>query len=181
MTPAGYLYKFVASRPGWLEAPAVADICSISGCISPCFADYIGHWKHNGYWLFDSPAVMEQIARQGEIDLSQATLFYYEVHEEEFDEPSGQWRIFAPEPSLVTAVQAPQNKECLGYDVATFWAGNAAECSPLSCNARATDLAVNAHCLFPSFEEAKNAVDTGAFANTEPGPYRIFAAYRVNL
>ena len=180
MIPAGYLYKFISPRPSWLEAPPVVDILSISGCISPCFADYIGHWRHNGYWLFDSPAAMEQIAQQSGIDLSQATLFYYEVHEEEFDESTGEWRVFAPESSLVTAVQEPQSKQCLGYDVATFWAGNAPECSPLSCNAVATAVPVNAHCLFASFEEAKNAIDAGAFTNTEPGPYRIFAVYRAN-
>lgn len=180
MVPAGYLYKFVSPRPAWLEAPAVTDIFSISGCISPCFADYISHWKHNGYWLFDSPALMEQIARQSGIDLSQAICFYYEVHEEEFDESTGQWRRFAPEPSMVTAVQEPRTKQCLGYDVATFWAGNAPECSPLSCNAVATDLPVNAHCLFASFEDAKNAIDRGAFVTTEPGPCRIFAVYRVD-
>jgi hypothetical protein len=178
MRPAGYLYKFVASRPGWLEAPAVADICSISGCISRPFSDYINHWKHNGYWLFDSPAVMDQIAQQEGADLSQAMLFYYEVHEEEFDGTARQWKAFAPEASFATAVQEPRTKQCLGYDVATFWAGNAPECSPLSCNAIATDLAVNAHCLFASLEDAKDAVDGGAFANAEPGPYRIFAVYR---
>jgi len=180
MRPAGYLYKFVSLRPDWLKAPAVVDICSISGCISSCFADYIDHWQHNGYWLFDSPAIMEQIAQQDGIDLKQATLFYYEVHEEEFDQVTGQWKPFAPEASLVTAVQKPQIKQCLGYDVATFWAGNAPECSPLSCNAIATDLAVNAHCLFASFEEAENAIESGAFSNSEPGPYRIFAVYRAD-
>jgi len=180
MTPAGYLYKFVAPCPGWLEAPAVRDICSISGCISRPFTDYINHWKHNGYWLFDSPAIMEQIALLDGIDLSQATLFYYQVHDEEFDQGTRQWKIFAPESSFVTAVQEPLAKQCLGYDVATFWAGNTPECSPLSCNAVATDLSVNAHCLFASFEEAENAIDRGAFSNTEPGPYRIFAIYRVD-
>ena len=124
---------------------------------------------------------MEQIAQQTGVDLSQATLFYYEVHEEEFDESIGQWRNFAPELSLVTAVRELQTKECIGYDVATFWAGNAPECSPLSCNAVAKDMAVNTHCLFASFEDAKNAVNGGAFAHTEPGPYRIFAIYRPHL
>jgi hypothetical protein len=181
MTPAGYLYKFVASCPGWLKAPGVADIGSVSGCISPPFADYVGHWKHNGHWLFDSPAIMKQIALQDGIDLAQATLFYYEVHEEEFDEQADQWKAFAPEASFTTAVQVPRTKQCLGYDVVTFWAGNLPECSPLTCNSVATDVAVNAHCLFASFENARDAVNGGIFANTEPGPYRIFAVYRPDL
>ena len=166
MIPAGYLYKFVVQRPGWLEAPGVVDICSISGCISQPFADFIKHWKHNGYWLFDSPAIMEEIAMLEGIDLSRAMLFYYEVHDDEFDDRTGAWRKFGPEPSFVTNVRKPRNARCLGYDVATFWAGAGPECSPLSCNSLAQTLQVNAHCLFTSLEQTKQAIDSGDFANT---------------
>jgi hypothetical protein len=177
MTPAGYLYKFVALRPDWLAAPAVSDLYSISGCISRPFADFIKHWKHNGYWLFDSPAIMEQIATKEGIDLSQAMLFYYDIHDEEFDDRTGLWRKFSPEPSFGTNVQEPRSPRCLGYDVATFWANAGPECSPLSCNSLAETLPVNAHCLFASLEHARQAIDALAFANTEPGPYRIFGVY----
>lgn len=180
MTPAGYLYKFVKQRPDWLAAQTVADICSVSGCISEPFADYIGHWKHNGYWLFDSPATMNQIAQSDGIDLSAAALFYYEVHEDEFIEPAKQWRTFSPETSFATQVRAPAVKQCIGFDVATFSAGAAPECSPLSCNALAQMHAVNPHCLFDTFEQAKQALESGAFANSEPGPYRIFAVHTVD-
>jgi len=56
MRPLGYMYKRVERRPEGLAAPAVRDIYSLSGCISEQFADYIPFWKHNGFWLFDSPA-----------------------------------------------------------------------------------------------------------------------------
>lgn len=177
MTPAGYLYKIVASRPDWLGAGAVIDICSISGCISRPAADFIRHWKHNGYWLFNSPAVMDEIAKDAHIDLLPAKLFYYEVHEEEFDDRTSSWRKFEPETSFVTRVHEPRGKRRLGYDVATFYAGAAPECSPLSCNSLAEERPVNEHCLFASFDQAKQAIEDGAFANTEPGPYRIFAVY----
>jgi hypothetical protein len=177
MTPAGYLYKFVATRPNWLGATAVVDIGSISGCISRPFADFVDHWKHNGYWLFDSPGIMEQIATDIGIDLSNATLFYYEVHEDEFDGRTKLWRKFSPETSFPTKVQEPRSKRCLGYDVATFYAGSAPECSPLSCNALAAEQPVNEHCLLASFDQAKQALESGAFTNAEPGPYRIFAVY----
>ena len=93
MVPAGYMYKRVASRPGWLKADSVDKVYSLSGCISRDFADYINYWKHNGYWLFDSPEVIEGIAKEENIDLSGTTLFYYEAYEYEFDE-AAKWGEF---------------------------------------------------------------------------------------
>lgn len=177
MLPAGYLYKFVVARPDWLHAATVGDIFSVSCCISRAFTDFIRHWKHNGYWLFDSPDIMHQIATVEAIDLSKATLFYYEVYEQEYDDRANSWRRFAPESSFVTNVQEPGSKRCLGYDVATFWAGTSPECSPLSCNSLAESEPVNGHCLFDSFDRAKEAIERGIFKGAEPGPYRIFAVY----
>jgi hypothetical protein len=50
-------------------------------------------------------------------------------------------------------------------------------CSPLSCNSLAEKLQVNGHCLFDSFEAAKDALERGQFEHAEPGPYRIIAVY----
>ena len=66
-----------------------------------------------------------------------------------------------------------------GFDVTTFSGHNEPECSPLSCNALATDISVNQHCLFNTFAEAKAAIERGFFKNSEPGPYRIFAVYTI--
>ena len=48
MMPAGYMSKRVESQPDLLNAAAVLDIYSVSGCVSKYFADYISYWKHNG-------------------------------------------------------------------------------------------------------------------------------------
>lgn len=177
MTPAGYMFKHVARRPDWLKAPLVDDIYSLSGCVSPDFADYIRYWKHNGYWLFDAPRAMEEIARDNSIDLAGATLFYYEIFEEEFDADAKTWRAFAPEASLPTKVEQPKAARLEGYDVATFCAHTSPECSPLSCNGLAANLPVNRHCLFGAFDEAREALQTGKFDQSEPGPFRIVAVY----
>lgn len=58
MIPVGYLYKKVGLRPDWIKADGVRDIYSLSRCVSEDFTDYINYWKHNGYWLFDSPEIM---------------------------------------------------------------------------------------------------------------------------
>jgi hypothetical protein len=64
-----------------------------------------------------------------------------------------------------------------GFDVVTFFAKGAPECSPLSCNSMAEHMATNSHCLFDSFDEAEARLGSGEFNNCEPGPYRIFAVY----
>src|SRR5581483_7859188 len=176
LIPAGYMAKRIAASPGSL-GPCVADIYSASSCVSEEFADYIQYWKHNGYWLFDSPEIIRALASEHSIALEGMHLFYYEVYPLQFD--GEQWVRFSPEPSFPTDVQVPPTKQLEGFDVVTFFAGNSHECSPLSCNSLAKDLPTNSHCLFESFETAKESLDTGRFTNCEPGPYRIFAVHSV--
>ena len=131
-------------------------------------------------WLlvFDSPEVIQAIAREHSIQLEGTTLFYYEAYEKEFDGEC--WRSFAPEPSFVTNVIPPARRQLEGFDVVTFSVRTSPECSPLSCNMLAEELPTNAHCLFPSFEDAETNLTNGAFNDSEPGPYRIFSVYSVD-
>lgn len=177
MIPVGYMYKNVAQKPDWLKTDAVSDIYSLSSCVSENFADYINYWKHNGYWLFDSPWIMEEIALKEGISLMGATLFFYEIYEQEFNQEAKEWTDFLPEPSFVTNVQVPLSRHLEGFDVTTFMANTSPECSALSCNSLATSVPVNEHCLFATFTEAKQALESGLFSGSEPGPYRIFAVY----
>lgn len=177
MIPAGYMAKRVIDKPAWIKSTAPARICSVSNCMSRDFADYIHHWKQNGFWLFDRPALIDEIAAAEAADMTGTRTFYYEVHDQEFDEHSRQWTTIAPEAGMPVNVEAPANKRLLGYDVVTFYTRSSPEHSPLSCNAVADDVAVNADCLLPSLERAIELLQSGAFENCEPGPYRIFAVY----
>ncbi len=174
MIPVGYMAKRVHAKPEWIGA-RLLDIYSVSGCVSDDFADYIHYWKHNGYWLFNSPEVIRAIAQENSISLDGVSLFYHEAYEMEFDDEN--WAPYAPEPSFLTEVVPPARRQLEGFDVVTFFARTSPECSPLSCNSLATDLPVNAHCLFASFEEAESRLNSGPFTNSEPGPYRIFTVY----
>ncbi|WP_210265767.1 hypothetical protein [Bradyrhizobium aeschynomenes] len=171
--------KRIVAGPDWLKVESVADIYSVSACVSANFTEYVDAWKHNGYWLFDSPEIIEELARVKGVELSTTTLFYYEAYELEYDETTRQWSAFAPEPSLVTNVSEPDTKQIEGFDVVSFWARTTPECSPLSCCSVAGDVPVNSHCLFKTFDEAKEALERGVFDKTEPGPFRILAVYTV--
>jgi hypothetical protein len=179
MIPAGYMAKRVASRPDWLGAQQVVDIYSVSGCVSKNVADYTAYWKHNGYWLFDAPEIIQQLAREDEIDLRGRAFFYYEVFAHEFDEEVEPWREVEPVASIRVKVTAAPEKGLAGYDVVSFTVGTNAECSPLSCTRLAEEVETNAHCLLASLEQAQELLTGGAFTNTEPGPSRIFAVYPV--
>ena len=177
MIPAGYIAKTVVSRPDWLKANGVEDIYSVSGCISKDFANSINFWKHNGYCLFDSPTVIEQVASEQSIDITETTMFYYEVYEQELDDAKDRWCPYEGERSLPTNIRSPEKKILAGFDVVHSLMRNSPECSPLSCNSLANDIQTNAHCLLPDFETAKRLVERGRFNDSEPSPYRIFAVY----
>ena len=146
MIPVGYMAKQVSSSPGWLKASQVTDVYSVSGCVSEFFCDdYIDSWKHNGYWLFDSPAVIEEVAREKSISVEGTKLFYYEAYELEFT--GKEWRQYFPEESMPNNILPPPHKTPEGFDVVTFSAGNSPECSPLSCNGLAEEIPTNSNCL----------------------------------
>ena len=159
--------------------PSVSDIYSLSDCISEDFADYINCWKHNGYWLFNSPADIESVAKELGVSLSGTTLLFYEIYEREYDQEREEWLSFEPEQSFGTQVLPPTESTLEGYDVVSFFVRSSPECSPLSCNGLGSSLPVNAHCLLPSLESAIQLVSSGAFKGGESGPLRVFAVHSV--
>jgi hypothetical protein len=180
MIPVGYLAKRSCDKPKGLGLSQVEDVYSVSGHVNDDFADYFKIWKHNGYWLFDSPEAIHAVASEMSISLEGAKLFYYEAHELEFDENQMRWSAFAPESSVQTDVLVPSDKYLEGFDLVTFWAHNAPECSPLSCNGLAAEIRTNLYCLIETFEQAKDVLENGKCSDAEPGPYRIFAVYSVD-
>lgn len=113
------------------------------------------------------------------IDRSKLSLFYYEVFEKEYAQEDNTWIDFEPEKSFATNVVKPENAKLEGFDVVTFQVGTNPECSPLSCNSFADQIEVNKNCLFQSFPTAKATIESGVFKDGEPGPFRIFAVYKV--
>jgi hypothetical protein len=173
MIPVGYMAKRIPKeRPDWLQAPEVIDVYSVSDCVNESLAEYANGWKHNGFWMFDSPADIKTTAIANQIDLHGSALFFYEAYEAEFDGPD---RLpVVPDAMFETQVLVPHTKHLEGFDVVTSCDGPNSH-SPLSCNSIAADLKTNQHCLFASLDEAVAAVENGAFDKGEPGPYRIYS------
>ena len=182
MLPLGYMLKAVASpAPEWMEAPGVRAIHSLSGCVSSDFGDFIPLWKHNGWWLFDTPDAVKEAARTLGVETEGLSLFYYEAFNRQYDAESGSWQPFKPETggSFTEGVVKPRSATLSGYDVVSFFVQTSPECSPLSCNGLAAELPANERCLFDTFADAYEALERGEFKDCEPGPYRIIAVYEV--
>ncbi len=186
MIPIGYMYKVLLPNQNPQLAKQIESVYTLGDCPGNCthdFYDYITLWKHNGYWLFNTPEELQEIAVEHQLDLSQMTLFYYEAYELEFDfdqetdEPI--WSPFKVCPDFATNVVIPESKTLKGYDVVEYVTGNAPECSLLACTDLSQSFDVNEHCLFKSLEDAKAALETGDFHACEPGPYRVTAVYLV--
>ena len=184
MIPLGYMARKIAKKDDWLKAPPhVEEICSANCCgyLSKCFCDCIKHWKHNGWWFFDSPDVIRAVAEAEETDLGDTRLHYYEAFEKQYDDAECEWKFFEPEPSFATNVKLPEDadKRFLGFDIVTFSLQTSPECSPLSCNGLANEIPTNKHCLLDDLDEAKRLLESGEFHSDEPGPFRIIAVYEV--
>jgi hypothetical protein len=177
MIPAGYMYKAVVEAPEWVHAPPKAEIYSVSGCVAEYFADYIPLWRHNGFWFFDRPEVIEELARSQSIDLFSQTLFYYEILEEQYDEDEKAWVPLPTDLPFPTNVHPPASKALAGFDVVSYSVGTSPECSPLTCNSLAAEVPVNQFCLLGSLEDARTALVEGLFRNSEPGPYRVLSVH----
>lgn len=179
MVELGYMAKRISLRPEWLDVPSVADIYSVSDCVSEDFCDYLNSWKHNGYWFFNSPSEITSLATAEQVDLSGTTLLFYLAHHLQFDAELQAWTPFSPDDSLDTEVIAPVAPILLGFDVVSYSMQNTPECSPLSCNHLSEKIPVNEHCLIGSLDEAIGYLESGCFNECEPGPYRIIAVNAV--
>lgn len=179
MIAVGYMYKDICVKPEWLKSEFVKDIYSVSSCASEDFDDWINEWKHNGYWFFDSPDIMQSIAKEKGINIAKMKLFFYRASEQQWDVDDRTWKSYKPEESFRTEVKLPKKTRLEGFDIVSFYANTSCECSPLSCNHLAESLKTNEHCLFNTYEEAINLIESNVLEDCEIGPYRIFEVHSV--
>lgn len=168
MVDAGYFLKHVEAAPEHLLLHGVREVCSVSGHISRGPKDWLQHWLHNDLGLFNTPEDALRVI--GPEPHGQYRLFAYRIHPEIFT-PTG--RIPFEIPARVTPISADFVR--LGFDCVNKTLPDVLgfECSPLSCNDMAAEIAVNEYCLLADFSEALTAAERFANEQPEPGVYYV--------
>ena len=174
MTPTliGYFPKRTHKRPSWLQAESVEEVCSVSECISESPDGWIDHWLHNEMYVYDTPELAESVvpgSARGEFDM-----YAYRMFPVLFNE--GQQQPFEFPPLHVEPL--PESFERLGFDIVCRSCGHSFECSPLSCNGMAKNVAVNRHCLLANAAVAFQLAAEFEAGGCEPGPYCIIEVWR---
>jgi hypothetical protein len=167
---AGYFAKRVKPRPDHLPLSGVREICSVSECISPGADNWIASWRHNGLGWFNR--VSDAVGVIPEEQRGDYRLFAYRIHPEVF---RGGDRSPLRLPDDVLPEPLPAGFRSIGFDSASrsSVAGLSLECSPLSCNAMASEMTVNEHCLFPTLDTAIAGAVRFAVEQPEPGDYYV--------
>lgn len=175
MTPIliGYFPKQTAKKPDWLDVPHVAEVCSVSECVSSGPDGWIDQWRHNALWAYDSPELAWSVVpagREAEFDLYAWRIF--PVRFEGGQENPVEMPALSVEPLSSAFVR-------LGFDaVSRRHLDSNFECSPLSCNHMAKEVAVNHYCLLETEIEGFRVACDFSRTEPEPGPYYLVEVWR---
>ena len=191
MISAGYLLKRTTPPSGWLQGSGTdfVEVCSVSACVNDDVVDLLNSWKFNKFGLANTKNLILELAQEEGNSVEGTSLFFYEMYEQElasdgwaFDPDAWQGLTHSDASNVEIDVSPPDHADqatLLGYDVVAY--RDFPDHSPLSCNGVAMELQVNRFCLFDSFEQAKDSIDTGKFGGgCEDGLYRIMSVHRLD-
>ncbi len=167
----GYFPKHTAVPADWCGPPHVAEICSVSDCVSAAPSGWIDHWLHNDWGFFNTPTDAELVIPPGSRGF---TIFAYRLLPVRFVRGRSESLAIgelAVEPLSAAFVS-------LGFDAVNKVYSAFFECSPLSCNGLAGEVAVNPFCLVENLEQAVALADRFSREEPEPGPYYVLEVLR---
>jgi hypothetical protein len=167
----GYVAKCITPPPPGFEPAFVAEIASVSNCIADRPQGWLELWKHNDWFMYDSPDLARQIA--ADLRVFDCPITAYFLLPTRFDDAV---EVAFDVPTAATSL--PSYFERLGWDVVSKYVTPEFECSPLSCNGMAADVGVNAACLLPSLEAAVAFARRCAAEQPEPGSYFVVEVWR---
>ena len=183
--------------PNYRLPPGVAEIASVGHYTGDGPANWDDQWRHNEMWFFDSEALARKVI---------ADAIQIEVEPDHQRDPP--WRVKLSREVGVTydfyafkmfpccfvdgrqedydlsgmkCEPLPADYERLGYDAVSREGVANLECSPLFCNGRAHDIAVNRFCLIDEPERALALAQmfSGSHGNgCEPGDYFVLEVWR---
>ncbi|BDC48463.1 hypothetical protein F183_A07790 [Bryobacterales bacterium F-183] len=150
-------------------------IGSVSACINGPSREWIHLWKHNDWGYYDTPAVAWTIVNELP-DAADFRLFAYSLLLAYFD-PEGSHPIELA-PGEPPAEPLDASFCTIGFDVVSRSISSYFECSPLSCNGMANEVAeINEHCLLATQEAAVAFAHRCAKEQPEPGRYYVLQVF----
>lgn len=168
----GYFPKRRTEPHEWLAGTAAREICSVSLCLAPGPPDWIESWIHNDWACFNSP---EEAVSVIPADDAEFCIYAWSLVARRFEQGE---QIKIPL-SAENVSPLPADFECLGFDVVSKTASFTFECSPLSCNNMAQEIAVNEFCLLDDLQDALSAALRFSVEEPEPGPYYVVQVHRL--
>ena len=167
----GYVCKQLKPPPPEFEPRGLREIASVSNCIVDRPDGWLTLWRHNDWFLYDSPDLAREVAR--DCQAYDWPVSAYLVKPIEY-RPEGEVSFSVAS----TAQPIPSYFQLLGWDVASRCFTPEFECSPLSCNGLATEVGVNELCLLESEDEAVAFARRCAAEQPEPGTYFVVEIWR---
>ncbi|MBL8179131.1 MAG: hypothetical protein JNK48_30930 [Bryobacterales bacterium] len=164
LVSVGYFAKRTAVPKGWDGPAGVVAIGSVSRCIGSAPEGWMERWLHNDWGFFAS----EEEARSS-VDGDGYTVFAYRLLPRRFTKNGVEHlEVGAPFTAPLPAGCRP-----LGFDIVSRSFSAFFECSPLSCNGMAKEIAVNQWCLVEPLHDAVRLAERFAREEPEPGPYYV--------
>lgn len=129
----GYFPKGTALPPSW-SVPGITEICSVSNCLNGPPEGWIDHWKHNELGFFNTLSDARYIVRS---QPEPFILFAYRLLPRVFRKGE----IEACEVPACPVEPLPPSFISIGFDAVSKSTSDFFECSPLSCNHMAAQIA----------------------------------------
>jgi hypothetical protein len=167
----GYFPRRTNLPAGLSFSTNVDELCSVSDCLKAAPENWVEHWRHNDLGFFNTCQDALSILPP---DASGFSLFAYRLLPIRYLKDQA-------EPIEIAAQSAeplPPGFVSLGFDVVNKTFSAFFECSPLSCNGMADEVAVNRFCLVATLDEAIAFAERCAREEPEPGPFYVLEVLR---
>lgn len=171
----GYFSKKRKENIRVLSSHNVLEICNACLCSFVVPDNWVEHWKHNDYFLFNSPIIAYSIIQDLE-DCHEYVLYAYKQYQFRVENGS----VFDEEVESENVEDLSSEFVLLGYDAVNRNYSKQFGCSPLFCNLGAEKMKTNKYCLFSSFNEALEGAVIFSRGHGEPGPYYVVEVYRAD-
>jgi hypothetical protein len=148
----------------------VSEVCSASNCVSHAPLGWVEHWLHNQFGWFNT--ISDALSVVSADERTAFRLFGYRIHPQLFRNGT-QHELTLP--SDVRPDPVPPSLRTLGFDSVSKSMESILgfECSPLSCNSMAMEMATNEYCLFDSLAAAIAGATRFSVEQHEPGDYYV--------